>query len=282
MEPRRYYVYLITNTVNGKVYVGKTYDVAKRWCEHKHSGKNPSHHCRLISRAIAKYGTEAFRIEVLSEHSSEAQALLAEELEISERDSQNKTLGYNLTSGGESGLLSKDSRERIANTLKGHPVTEDARAKIRKARANQVLSVSQLRALAKGRELPHGPISEETRAKMRAAKVGRRQTEDHRSRIGESSRRAAQRKAELGLQPNGKPLISDTKKDRVRLLRTNGETMQAIADAVEISLAAVFKILRGGRVTPEGTPRKGRKMSAEFKEKIRNSWIERHRRSNAE
>ena len=48
-------VYLITNTVNGKVYVGQTINgLSKRWKGHKNDVRNGSQN--PLHRAIRKYG----------------------------------------------------------------------------------------------------------------------------------------------------------------------------------------------------------------------------------
>lgn len=93
------FVYLLTCLVNGKVYVGKTMTtVSRRWLNHVSVAKNPR---TYISRAIAKYGAEAFTVETLCEAESESQLSFYECLFISALNSMNSTWGYNLTAGGE-------------------------------------------------------------------------------------------------------------------------------------------------------------------------------------
>lgn len=55
------YLYLITNLINNKKYVGITNDYKKRWSNHK-CGNSPS---MAIAKAIKKYGVDNFKFEVL-------------------------------------------------------------------------------------------------------------------------------------------------------------------------------------------------------------------------
>lgn len=58
------YIYLITNLINGKVYVGKTTGTLEnRWKQHvEAASRNIDTH---LYRAIRKYGAENFKIESL-------------------------------------------------------------------------------------------------------------------------------------------------------------------------------------------------------------------------
>ena len=54
-------IYCLTNTINGKQYIGQTVDFSNRM--HKHL--NGQSGCPVLSNAIEKYGTAAFRVESL-------------------------------------------------------------------------------------------------------------------------------------------------------------------------------------------------------------------------
>lgn len=66
----QHYCYLITNSKNGKVYVGTTYkNIDERFKEHiKVSNFSDDTKKQAIHKAIAKYGKDNFSIMVLSEH----------------------------------------------------------------------------------------------------------------------------------------------------------------------------------------------------------------------
>jgi len=61
-------IYLITNMINGKMYVGQSKNIYNRFKSHKASAfsENVKRHY-LLYRSIRKYGLENFRFEVLEE-----------------------------------------------------------------------------------------------------------------------------------------------------------------------------------------------------------------------
>lgn len=96
-------IYCIKNLINGKVYVGQGQYAARRVYEHKYHLERNSDKCTVLQRAINKYGLENFEFSIIEECSVED--LDAREIWwIAELKSNNKNYGYNLSTGGESGL----------------------------------------------------------------------------------------------------------------------------------------------------------------------------------
>jgi predicted GIY-YIG superfamily endonuclease len=59
MESKHFYIYIITNILNDKWYVGKTYDVSTRWTSHKSSARtNPRGY---LHRAIKLWEDPEYR-----------------------------------------------------------------------------------------------------------------------------------------------------------------------------------------------------------------------------
>lgn len=58
-------IYKIENKVNGKVYVGQSKDIEKRWKEHKAMLKKNNHHSIKLQRAWNKYGADNFDFSVI-------------------------------------------------------------------------------------------------------------------------------------------------------------------------------------------------------------------------
>lgn len=53
-------IYMITNKVNGKIYIGSSMNIRNRWRDHRNKERNT-----IIHHAIKKYGEDNFLIEVL-------------------------------------------------------------------------------------------------------------------------------------------------------------------------------------------------------------------------
>ena len=93
------FIYVITNNVNGKQYVGKTNDtIQNRFKGHIRDSKRKSYEIRPLYRAMNKYGVEYFSVEELEECSPEE----APDREAYWIDKLNTYhYGYNATRGGE-------------------------------------------------------------------------------------------------------------------------------------------------------------------------------------
>ena len=90
-------IYAIVNLINGKRYVGQTYDLHHRWIRHKSYLKNNTNHNRHLQAAWNKYGEENFKYEVLEKCDFD----LLDEREIywiNYYDCLNN--GYNFSEGG--------------------------------------------------------------------------------------------------------------------------------------------------------------------------------------
>lgn len=98
------HLYMIQNKVDGKVYIGKTtqsdlraYCRRKIWCAANGSSKN-----QYLDHAVRKYGKENFVvIPIQMKAANNDELSVAEKFLIRMFDSQNRGVGYNLTSGGE-------------------------------------------------------------------------------------------------------------------------------------------------------------------------------------
>ena len=91
------YIYLITNTINDKVYVGKTEEsIEHRFKEHICDSRKERCKDRPLYRAINKYGVENFKIELIEETDTPE---IREEYWITYYNSYHN--GYNATRGGD-------------------------------------------------------------------------------------------------------------------------------------------------------------------------------------
>jgi group I intron endonuclease len=90
------YIYIITNTANGKFYIGKAKNLNRRWNGHKRTVQNKEYRHPLYD-SMRKYGTDKFTFEVL------------EKCNYTDLDNRERYWiaklkpVYNLTEGGEGG-----------------------------------------------------------------------------------------------------------------------------------------------------------------------------------
>lgn len=131
-------VYLITNKVNGKIYVGKTIKVLHaRWNDHiigsRRKGKGK---ILLVQKAIRKYGPENFSIITLLESDDDNILSIKEREFIKKFDSRNLSIGYNLHEGGRGGdtgvrsIWSEERRKQARNRRLGKALPMETRLKV--------------------------------------------------------------------------------------------------------------------------------------------------------
>lgn len=97
----KFFVYKHINLINGKMYIGKSINPIGRWYRHIYDAKkNKNGKQLLFHKAIMKYGTDNFKMEILAEYESDKDALIGEMYYIGIFNSNNIKIGYNLTSGG--------------------------------------------------------------------------------------------------------------------------------------------------------------------------------------
>lgn len=137
------FVYLITNKINGKPYVGQTIRlIHKRWRGHCSKARVAKPRT-VISRAIKKYGPDSFTIDCLGTAVDRESLNLMEELNIVAFDSIWPN-GYNVTKtaqwspgrgqadyiGRNRKPLSADHRSSISKQLLGKSKSAEHKAKI--------------------------------------------------------------------------------------------------------------------------------------------------------
>jgi group I intron endonuclease len=116
-------IYKIENLVNGKVYIGKSKDIERRWKQHKKNMNKPERR-EPIYFGLRKYGIENFSFEILKECPKEDLNDF-ECFYIRLYCSWNRKYGYNVSLGGDSNNYCFDeTKEKISKKLKGKSYEE--------------------------------------------------------------------------------------------------------------------------------------------------------------
>src|SRR3990167_1422777 len=147
------WIYVITNRVNGKRYVGQTrVSIERRWAQHMRAAKASR---TAIAAAIRKYGHQAFEVRwaPLGEISQETLDLI--ERRLIRHLGTLEPAGYNLEAGGHG---------HARGTIRRKPHTEETKAKMRAAACGRRMSVA-------------------SRLKMSRQRRGRRLSAEHRARL---------------------------------------------------------------------------------------------------
>ncbi len=195
-------IYLRTNLVNGKQYVGQTINFEKRenaWLYKKrYAGE-------AINNARKKYGTENFKAEILRECETQDELNKWEMYYIDKLNTVSPN-GYNLTDGGGGRVhskISEETRQKMSvshsgskNAMYGKTHTKEARIKIKNARLGKKghpCSEETKRIMSekmKGANNPNfgKPLSNDVKEKMRQKLVGRVFSEETLKRMSEAAK----------------------------------------------------------------------------------------------
>ena len=144
---RNYTLYMHTNSVNGKHYIGITRQQLKYRWRSDGSGYYKSPH---FYRAILKYGWENFVHTILAENLTKQEAIDMETEYIKKHNTQDKRYGYNMTAGGEGTseyTIPKESVERRAAMMRGIPKSAEQRRKISESNMGKHPSEEKLEKL---------------------------------------------------------------------------------------------------------------------------------------
>ena len=183
------YIYLITNKINGKIYIGK-HSTDKLNDGYMGSGK-------LIKKAIQKYGIENFTKEYLAFCDTEEKLNWLERFYIKKYKA--REAGYNLTDGGE-GMLNPKSeiREKLSNSHKGEknpmfgkPRSEETKRKIsaaKKGKHNNNKGENNHNNKGENNPFYGKEHSEETKQKISDAMKGKTFSEETKRKISASKK----------------------------------------------------------------------------------------------
>lgn len=147
VDKNNYKVYMHTNKINGKKYIGITgRSIDERWLNGR-GYKNGS-----FKNAINKYGWDSFYHEILHENLTEEEANAKEIFYIEKYQTRNKEYGYNIHVGGgvKKGYNhTTEAKKKISHASKN--ISEETREKKRIARSKQIITESHKKHMSEAR-----------------------------------------------------------------------------------------------------------------------------------
>lgn len=157
------YVYITTNLLNGKKYIGQHKAIT---FDNKYIGSGI-----YLSKAIAKYGRTNFICEILESCDTKDELDEKEIYWIGKFNAVESENFYNISIGGTGGDLGYSANQKRSKTITGHVVSDDTKQKMSKSALGHSVSHEtrqKLRQANLGKK-----ISEETKQKMRKSMVGK-------------------------------------------------------------------------------------------------------------
>lgn len=167
-------IYKISNTSNGKVYIGKTSETFKRRFErHTNMLIGQKHHNKHLQNAWNS-NKDDFMFEILEIVEDVSELNDKEKYWINEYKSADCEHGYNKTYGGDGGTINIEARKRKSESMLGeknhfYGKTHNAEARIKISEAGK-----------------NRPCSNETRSKRSIAMKGLKRSEENRKNLSKA------------------------------------------------------------------------------------------------
>jgi group I intron endonuclease len=225
-------VYSITNTINGRVYVGSSARFRRRKYEHLRLLRRGEHDNDHLQKAWNKYGERAFEFRFeLGVH--ESLLLWVEKIYIDANED-----GYNIAKQPTSSMRGRkhkpESRALMSLAHRGQIVSEETRRKIGLAHKGRLITPeAREKTAAKLRGKPHKhppgvlegfvartiarnkmPITEDRRRKLRESHLGQHLTKETIAKIvakNKGKKRSAEFCQQLSARTKGRKLSAETK-----------------------------------------------------------------------
>ena len=181
-----FYIYRITNLINGKTYIG----------QHKYKKLDDSYMGSgvYLAKAKKKYGIENFKKEILySRIQYKETADDMERFAIAKERAIGKA-EYNIADGGQGGAtpLSEETKRKISKALKGKKMSEESRRKMSESRRGMKCSPRSEEWRRKQSEShkgkKHNPHSEETKRKISESHKGKHLSEETKRKLSEAKK----------------------------------------------------------------------------------------------
>lgn len=163
-------IYQIRNLINGKIYIGSTFDFRYRFSKHKNDLKQNKHDNSYLQASWNKHGEKAFVFEVL-EICDKEKLIEREQYWLDKTQCYKRYSGYNICIVSQSPLgikRSKETRAKMSAWQIGRKMSDEAKKKIgdaNRGRKHTKEELEKMRIVSTGRIQ-----TEETKAKRRGRK----------------------------------------------------------------------------------------------------------------
>jgi len=190
-------IYLLTNTVNGKVYVGQTIQtLSKRMNGHKGTSKCPKAkgYNDYVHRAIRKYGWDNFKVSIIDNTTNKTQKQLDsnETIWIACFDSANREFGYNIEKGGSGrGKVSDETKKKLSEVNTGKTLSDETKKKLSEANIGKTHSDEAKKKMSEANTGENNPMfgkphSDKAKKKISKAHTGKTRSDETKKKLSEA------------------------------------------------------------------------------------------------
>ena len=196
-------IYQLTNTVDGKIYVGQAQNISKRMVEHKKRKKNYP-----LYNAIRKYTPKNFRVEILEKISDVEKLTVREQywLDLLEPfvDSDN---GYNIL--------------KMADSFRGYKHTDVALQKMSKVHKGKVLSETTRLKMSEAKSGENHPMYGKKLSKITRQKISKATSGENNHMYGEKHSVGSRKKMSRAKSGENNPMYGKKVSDATRQKRSD-------------------------------------------------------------
>ena len=144
-------IYIIKNTVTGKVYVGSSRNVLDRWANHKALLRKKKHHSIKLQRSWDKHGSEAFHFLLVESVDDTEKLLEREQVHIDQYESYKPGVGYNMLPKAGSGERFEhppsDCRKGLSPGTKREPKGEVLQVRLTPEQRKKLEQIAESKAV---------------------------------------------------------------------------------------------------------------------------------------
>lgn len=112
-------IYKITNTKNGKFYIGSSNNIDTRWSSHRSCLDNHKHPNNYLQHAWDLYGRINFALQIIEDIYEEKDLIPREQFFIDTTKCCDHNIGYNIRPSADRSALSEETKIKIGLANKG-------------------------------------------------------------------------------------------------------------------------------------------------------------------
>lgn len=180
---------------SGRLYVGSSSNIRKRWSAHRTALAKGDHHCRQLQRACNKHGLDSFVFSKVAICGIDD--LLRREQEQMDEFGHKRLYNSSLVAGSIRGFqMSAETRAKQSLAKLGKKATQSTRVKMSTyAKQRSLEHLAKLANASTGKRAT--PAAKE---KMRQAKLGKRQSSEHVEKVRQRTLSAQRRDNSSGVR----------------------------------------------------------------------------------